>query len=20
MDEVSRDTLLIPKNFGGDWQ
>ena len=19
MDEVSRDTLLIPKNFGGDW-
>ena len=20
MDEVTRDTLLIPKNFGGDWQ
>jgi len=20
MDDVSRDTLLIPKNFGGDWQ
>ncbi|MGB1722500.1 MAG: alpha-hydroxy acid oxidase [Paracoccaceae bacterium] len=20
MDEVSRNTLLIPKNFGGDWQ
>jgi L-lactate dehydrogenase (cytochrome) len=20
MNEVSRDTLLIPKNFGGDWQ
>jgi len=20
MDEVSRETLLIPKNFGGDWQ
>lgn len=20
MDELSRDTLLIPKNFGGDWQ
>ena len=20
IDEVSRDTLLIPKNFGGDWQ